>query len=455
MKKYKSAKIIIVALIILILGVNTYSRAENEVEETNNTQTENTTTNETENTNTSTDTNTTKEEKQTEPVEEEKQEEQQEQQEDQVEEKKEENNNQPQTETKKSSNANLSDLGINPNDFKGFKAGTLSYNVTVPNDVEKVNVYAKLQDSKAKITSGTGNQDLKVGKNALNVVVTAEDGTTKTYTINVTREEAKQEEKQEEKKEENTAAVTTTTTKPASDLKKLEVKGYSLTPSFSGDVYEYKLDISKDVSSLDIVAEGQNDKISVEIVGNTDLQDGENTITILVKNSETNKNSTYQIIANKKEQKAVNPQVEKGNNIRLILAGLFAVVVIAIILTFIIMKKKQNDDDIEMEEPRARIKNQRKYDLEENDEDEEERINLDDEKELFKRVNKSDFKSVENRQIPQNRPNNLERNSTRRPENLQNNNARRREYDEDNASRRPRALDDYFSDPNNQKGRHF
>ena len=210
--------------------------------------------------------------------------------------------------------------------------------------------------------------------------------------------------------------------------------------------------------TLDIVAEGQNEKISVEIVGNTDLQDGENTITVLVKNSETNKNSTYQIIANKKEQKAVNPQVEKGNNIRLILAGLFAVVVIAIILTFIIMKKKQNDDDIEMEEPRAKIKNQRKYNLEENDEDEEERINLDDEKELFKRVNKSDFKSVENRQIPQNRPSrstNLERNTTRRPENLQNNNIRRRENNESNESRKPRALDDYFNNPNNQKGRHF
>ena len=48
---------------------------------------------------------------------------------------------------KKSSNANLSNLGIKPNDFSGFKAGVTSYNVTVPEDVETVDVYATAQDS--------------------------------------------------------------------------------------------------------------------------------------------------------------------------------------------------------------------------------------------------------------------------------------------------------------------
>ena len=103
------------------------------------------------------------------------------------------NNNQTEkrnTETKKSSNANLNNLGIKPNDFTGFRAGTTSYNVTVPNDVEKVNVYATAADRNAKVT-GTGDRNLNVGSNALNVTVTAEDGTTKTYTINVKREEAK------------------------------------------------------------------------------------------------------------------------------------------------------------------------------------------------------------------------------------------------------------------------
>ena len=46
------------------------------------------------------------------------------------------------TSEEESSNANLSNLGIRPNDFSGFKPGTTTYNVTVPEDVESVEVYA-------------------------------------------------------------------------------------------------------------------------------------------------------------------------------------------------------------------------------------------------------------------------------------------------------------------------
>lgn len=159
-----------------------------------------------------------------------------------------------------SSNANLSDLGITPNDFKGFKPGTLNYSVTVPNNVEKVNVYAKTQDAKAKITSGIGNHNLNVGENAIQIIVTAENGATQTYTINVTREENAQEENKEQE------------ILPNSDLKKLEVKGFKITPAFSANIYEYKLDVDQDVTDLDIITEGANDQISIEIVGNTDLK---------------------------------------------------------------------------------------------------------------------------------------------------------------------------------------
>lgn len=159
-----------------------------------------------------------------------------------------------------SSNANLSDLGITPNDFKGFKPGTLNYSVTVPNNVEKVNVYAKTQDAKAKITSGIGNHNLNVGENAIQIIVTAENGATQTYTINVTREETAQEENKEQE------------ILPNSDLKKLEVKGFKITPAFSANIYEYKLDVDQDVTDLDIITEGANDQISIEIVGNTDLK---------------------------------------------------------------------------------------------------------------------------------------------------------------------------------------
>ena len=100
------------------------------------------------------------------------------------------NNN---TSTQKSNIAELSNLGIKPNDFTGFRKSQTSYNVEVPYETEKVSVYATAVNN-GKVTSGTGNKKLQVGKNTVNVVVTAEDGkTTKTYTLNITRKEQETE----------------------------------------------------------------------------------------------------------------------------------------------------------------------------------------------------------------------------------------------------------------------
>ena len=154
--------------------------------------------------------------------------------------------NQP-VEEKKSSNANLRNLGIRPNDFSGFKANKTSYSVTVPNDVEKVEVYAVAQDDKSTI-EGTGNKKLQVGKNSADVVVTAEDGTKKTYTINITREEEKVEETIQTTEVENTQPeagseiMPITAETPVSvqkGLKELNIDGITLTPEFSSDKYEY------------------------------------------------------------------------------------------------------------------------------------------------------------------------------------------------------------------------
>lgn len=292
------------------------------------------------------------------------------------------NNKQPQNttkvEAKKSTNANLSDLGITPNDFKGFTPTTLNYAVTVPNDVDKVNVYAKVQDSKAKITSGTGTHNLDEGENSLQIVVTAESGDTQTYTINVTREKATDNNQE-----------TTSTEKEISDLKKLEIKGYTLTPAFSADVYEYKLEVKKDVTSIEVLAEGANDKVNIEVVGNTELKDGENIITVLVKNTETNKNSTYQIIVNKQENNTVvNNARKKANRIRLILIGLFLAVVLGIIIFFVVRHKKMKNEEVYEEDDED-------YSEEETDD---EVLDLDNEEELFKRVNKSKFKTADNKE---------------------------------------------------------
>ena len=300
------------------------------------------------------------------------------------------------TTTTKSSNANLSNLGIRPNDFTGFRPGTTAYNVTVPNDVDQVTVYANLQDSKASLT-GTGTKSLNVGRNALNVVVTAENGTQKTYTINVTREEQTEQEPEENTTPEETVepddSETSTST---SDLIKLEVTGYELTPEFSPDIYSYTLDLNGDVSSLDVVAEGANHNVSVEIVGNTDLVEGENIITVLVHNEETDTNSTYQIVVNKisADLEALNTALQDGtsqaNRIRYIILGVVLFILVCIIIFLIVRKKYKNnnfENDIYEydEEDRERIDN--------------ERLNLDEEEDFFNRVNKKDFERPEEEKV--------------------------------------------------------
>lgn len=89
-----------------------------------------------------------------------------------------------------SSNANLKNLGFTPNDFTGFRASKTEYEVTVPEEVTDIEVYAEAQDENATIM-GAGNYELSEGINKILVSVTAEDGTKKEYTINITKPASK------------------------------------------------------------------------------------------------------------------------------------------------------------------------------------------------------------------------------------------------------------------------
>lgn len=90
-----------------------------------------------------------------------------------------------------SSNTNLASLSIDETAISpAFSAATTAYSATVGNTVNQVTVNAAPSDPDAEITSGTGVQAVSVGTNDIAVVVAAEDGSTKTYVITVTREDA-------------------------------------------------------------------------------------------------------------------------------------------------------------------------------------------------------------------------------------------------------------------------
>ena len=184
-----------------------------------------------------------------------------------------------------STDATLSNLGIRPKeyDFTGFKANTTDYKVEVPNEVEKINIYATPTSSKAQV-EGTGSQILKVGQNTFSVKVTAEDKkTTKNYTINVTRKD-KEEEPEEPKEDEKKG------------IQDITVSGYTITPKFDEKVYNYKVDVTEQTNNLVVDVKASNN-IETEIVGNENLKTGNNIITIMAKNKTTGENTTYQITA--------------------------------------------------------------------------------------------------------------------------------------------------------------
>lgn len=255
---------------------------------------------------------------------------------------------------KTSSNiATLSNLGIKPNDFSGFSPSKMSYTVTVPNNVENIEVYAKKGQDKQTI-SGTGKKTLNEGENTFQVSVTAEDGKTKkTYTIVVTREKANEDQgnqtednvtDNEEQTEENLEDGQGEVGFGLSDLK---IGTLTLKPEFKTDIYEYSAKLIGTQSGVDIETTATEANAKVEITGNDDLKDGENIITIMVTDGAGEKTVTYQITLQKSEvdEEAIAKQkeIEEAEKQKKILAIAIAVVLSVLIIVIIVISKRKKN----------------------------------------------------------------------------------------------------------------
>lgn len=249
--------------------------------------------------------------------------------------------------TTKSNVATLSNLGIRPNDFSGFNPNKTSYSTEVPNDVETIEIYANKGQSGQKI-SGTGKKTLKEGTNIFEVVVTAENGQNKKYTINVTRKTKDDNSTENETTEETTNETASEDevedpTTQAFGLTKLSIAGVELQPQFQTDVYEYRIELKENLDKLDIEAIATEENANVEITGNENLQDGENVITILVKGDTEDKNVAYQIIVNKSVENQEETNTNKIKNIIIISTVAVLVLIVIIIIVVSKVKNKKNE----------------------------------------------------------------------------------------------------------------
>lgn len=230
-------------------------------------------------------------------------------------------------EEEKSDNANLKSLSIEGYETKpAFKASTLSYTLEVGNDINELKINAEAEDSKAKVDI-EGNKDFKEGENKVSVKVTAEDGTEKVYELNVTKAKG-----------------------VVFGLKSLKIKDTDMDKTFKTEVYSYKINVN-DVDKLEIEAVPSVDTASIEILGNENLQDGENTVTIIVKSEDGKETKTYQITVNKNVANATEEnKTDNGVQLdgRVYLYGgicLLAVILLIILIVFLIRNKKKNRDD--------------------------------------------------------------------------------------------------------------
>lgn len=222
------------------------------------------------------------------------------------------------SEEKKSSDATLASLTSNVANIP-FEKNKISYTVNVDKNVTSLNLKAAAQNTKANVKI-TGDEGFKIGNNTVTVTVTAEDGTTKTYTINVIKSRY------------GTGALTS-----------LEAVGFDFNKTFDPSIFEYTLviDGSHDDKSLELKYTTASDKSTVEIVGNKDFVVGNNVVKIIVKETD-GKTSTYTINVLKEAavEKGILDVKEKSNLIWLIIIIILLILVI-VETTYIIIKRKK------------------------------------------------------------------------------------------------------------------
>ncbi len=218
-------------------------------------------------------------------------------------------------EPSKASDKALKTLEVTPEGLDPeFNPETTSYTLNVGADVEKLEIKAAPNDEKATVEI-TGNESLVAGDNAVKITVTAQDGTTRIYTINV------------KKGEEATLG-----------LSSLKINGYTLSPKFESNVYEYKINVlDPNITKLDVSAVANDENATIEITGNTNIINGENVINITVTSQDGKETVTYQIHVTK------NTVVANTNNKDIITYGaIVGSVILIVIIILIIVKHKKN-----------------------------------------------------------------------------------------------------------------
>lgn len=175
----------------------------------------------------------------------------------------------------------LSSIGVNGKNIS-FSEDKFEYNINLGYDVSTAKITASLKDSSSSFVNGYGPRIVKIneGNNKIELRIISESGITRTYFININREEDP-----DNKSDDNY-------------LKDLDIKDNDI--DFSKDKTNYEITVDYDTDSLDINPMLSSGKSKFEIIGNENLKVGENTIIIRV-TANDNSVRDYKIIVTKKD----------------------------------------------------------------------------------------------------------------------------------------------------------
>lgn len=160
-----------------------------------------------------------------------------------------------------------------------FSAGTTSYTAEVPFSVSWLELSAAANDSKAKVSINSPNLTPN-GTTKVTVTVTAENGSTKTYTISVKR-----------------AQDPNYTASGNNDLSGISVDGFLLSPVFSAENTKYVIWLPYETESVTVSGTAADSKASVNVEGGSNLLAGQDNEIKVICTAENGTAKTYTVIA--------------------------------------------------------------------------------------------------------------------------------------------------------------
>lgn len=176
-----------------------------------------------------------------------------------------------------------------------FETDIYDYSLTLPEqlkEIKDIEVQTIAENENAKIEV-SGNKNLKDGLNIINVVVTNQ-GKSQEYKIKVT-------------KTQNLEMANT-------NLENLAIEYAILSPEFNEQITRYNTQVANEINQLNIFAIPENEKGKVEILGNNNLNEGNNKIEIKVTAPNGFTQRIYEINVyrrNKQEETMYDQEVDK------------------------------------------------------------------------------------------------------------------------------------------------